>query len=154
MTDRIVGTAPLALQPARPDIRVIVKTCALACIIWAGMAEAQETDVERDLHICRFDVECVDQDCAETDYEAEIAIEWASEKEVLLHRQGVGELSDVTGDLAILAMRSDSAMRFWTTGQGRPTMISVASGGEARMSVHMPDLPMAITYLGQCEESK
>lgn len=88
---------------------------------------------------CGFDTECYEaQDCGESDFSAE----------VLLEEQII---ATAFGDLIIVAVKqAETLITLFATGTGAEYLMSI--GPEAsRLSVHMNEGPVAMTYMGQCE---
>ncbi|SDE11826.1 hypothetical protein SAMN05421538_10479 [Paracoccus isoporae] len=97
---------------------------------------------------CRFTTECVDGDCAETEYEGQLTVisdgagfaeaEWIDPSETLA-------MSAITAGGATLASLSES------TAPAKQRLMTVLDSGEARFTTHLTDPVMSITYAGQCE---
>ena len=88
---------------------------------------------------CTFHTECFESDaCAESTFVAEVLLEDEA-------------ISTEFGDLTIVAAKQAEALTtIFATGNGAEYLLSV-SPTAARLSTHMNDGPLSVTYHGICE---
>ncbi|PIE10423.1 MAG: hypothetical protein CSA72_07875 [Rhodobacterales bacterium] len=140
------------------------KVAGAALLLWiGGGAVAQDgkgwvlyppVETETTKFTCRFDLECIDAEpCAQTTYEADLDVSKAVQAGRMMAWAGEAVLSDMNGETQfILNTWDDDALVVISAREGAPHLLTRAADGATRYSLHMPAVPMAITYLGICEE--
>ena len=90
---------------------------------------------------CSFDTECMETEaCADSAFLVDVLVDDKI-------------LSTEFGDLTIVAIKQDTAfMALFATGSGAEYMMSVTPDA-ARLTTHINEGPMSITYLGHCKEA-
>ena len=111
-------------------------SAALVALVLPALAAAE--------HACRFDTECVDTEpCAPSGFEATLSGEAGTMAMRLASEAGTvpGTLSVTPGGATFFLGLAERAVH----------LLTLAGDGGARYSVHLPDVPMAVTYVGTCE---
>ena len=102
---------------------------------------------------CKFTTECIDAEaCGDTTYGGALIGDaggaQANDMAVVLTFQ-----SD-SGDQEFVGSLKDDVYKTMNIIGGANHMMTIAADGTAHYTVHMPDVPMAITYTGICEDAK
>ncbi|WBU65036.1 hypothetical protein [Paracoccus aerodenitrificans] len=96
---------------------------------------------------CSFATECVDDECAATDYEGRLTI--------ISDGAGLAEAEwDDPSESVAMAAVVENGMTLASATETAPAkqrLLTVLESGEARFTTHLTDPAMSITYAGQCE---
>jgi hypothetical protein len=101
---------------------------------------------------CQFSHECIDLDaCADTTFSGELtgAAGGAVAGDLAV---GVTMQSD-SGDQELVGVLKDKSFKLMNIVGNGAHLLTIAPDGSARYAVHFPDVPMAITYHGQCKDA-
>ena len=118
-------------------LRLALPSIPLALLPVTGAAALQAT--------CHFTTECHDAEpCAATDFDLSIA-DGADEMTVTLATvSGTG-----TG---ALTLAPNGATQILGRSGGTLQLLTIGTDGAARLSLHLADGPVALSYLGTCED--
>ena len=107
-------------------------------------------DAEAVEYACAFTMECVDDECAATDYSGRLTVisdgaglaeaEWDDPSETV-------SMSAATDGGTVMASSSG-------TEPGKQRLLTLLGDGTARFTTHMTDPLLAITYSGLCEVAR
>ena len=114
-------------------MRILIIAALMACTARAAYA------VE-----CSFTTECFDaEECTETDYSLVIGHD----------DYGIPILETISETLRVTAIAGDGENHstVTATGEGAIHLLTRATGGDARYTVHLTEGPMTISYLGTCK---
>lgn len=137
-------------------------TAATLCGLVPLTAAAQTTDRDNRTQAedvspirfeCAFGIECLDDECNSTDYRIDLAGEQLTLDGGDMSMRLTAE--DMAQSYTLRGLRLDGVARLNAIDTpDAQNMLTIWPDGTARNTIHNPDPPMAITYLGRCEEAR
>lgn len=101
---------------------------------------------------CSFQTECLDDECAESGYQAELALTPSSIDAGIA--KVTGKLTDDAETVPLAGTDQNGLLRLSNIENATGArLLTIGADGTARYTTHIPDPVMAMTYLGRCEDA-